>query len=87
MMYSGGIIDWTKELQDMDRKIRKTMTLNRYLHTRSSVVILYMKRKEGERGFNSVDDCITTERGGLYYYLNESKEDVLSGVLKESVIE
>ena len=51
MRYSGGIIDWTKEeFQDMDRKIRKIMTLNRCLHPRSSVARLYMKWKEGGRG-------------------------------------
>ena len=88
MRYSGGIIDWTKEeLQDMDRKTRKIMTLNRCLHPRSSVARLYMKRKEGGRGLISVEDCITAERRGLYDYLKESKEDMLSGALKENVIE
>ena len=44
--YSGGIIDWTKEeLQDMDRKTRKILTLNRCLHPRSSVAKFYMKWK------------------------------------------
>ena len=38
-------------------------------------------KKEGE-------DCLTTERRGLYDYLRESKEDMLSGALKcENVIE
>ena len=37
MRYTGGIIDWTKEeLQDIDRKTRKIMTLNRCLHPRNS---------------------------------------------------
>ena len=67
MRYSGGIIDWTKEeLQDMDWKTRKIMTLNECLHPRSSVTRLYLKHKEGGRGFISVEDCITTERRGLY---------------------
>ena len=44
--YSGGIIDWTKEeFQDMDRKTRKIMTLDRCMHPRSNVVRLYMKHK------------------------------------------
>ena len=71
----------------MDRRTRKIITLNRCLYSRSSVARLYMKRKEGGRGLISVDDCITTERRGLYDYLKESKEDTLSGVLKENVIE
>ena len=74
-----GSIDWTKEeLQDMDWKTIKIMTLNRCLHPRSSVAILYMKPKEGGRGLISVEDCKTTERIGLYDYLKESKEDMLS---------
>ena len=37
MRNSGGIIDWTmEELQDMDWKTRKIMTLNRCLHPRST---------------------------------------------------
>ena len=63
------------------------MTLNRCLHPRSSVARLYMKRKEGGRGLMSVEDCTKTERIGLYDYLKESKEDMLSGALKENVIE
>ena len=71
----------------MDQKTRKVMALNRCLHPRSSVARLYMKRKEGERALICVEDCITTEMRGLYDYLKESKEDMLSGVLKENVIE
>ena len=62
------------------------MTWNKCLHPRSSVVRSFIRRKGG-RGLISVEDCITTERRGLYDYLKESKEDMLSGVLKENVIE
>ena len=62
----------------MDWKTRKIMTLNRCLHPRSSVARLYMKRKEEGRGLI---------RRGLYDYLKESQEDILSGALKENVIE
>ena len=93
MRYSEGIIDWTKEeLHDMHQKYRNRMTLNRCLYPRSSVTRLYMKRNEGWRGLISVEDCITTERRGLYDCLKESKEDMLSishifKALKENVIE
>ena len=55
-------------------------------HPRSSVVRIYMKRKEEGRGLISVEDCITTERRGSYDYLKESKEDMLSGSLQKNVI-
>ena len=71
----------------MDRKTRKIMILNRCLHPRRSVERLYTKRKEGGRGGIGVKYCITNERKGLCDYLQESKEDMLSGRLKENVIE
>ena len=74
MRYSGGIIDWTKVgLQNMDRKTRKIMTLNRCLHPRSSVARLYMKWKVGQGGLITEDKCIIAEMRGLYDYLKESK--------------
>ena len=77
-------IDWTtkEELQGMDWKTRNRMTLNRCLHSRSSATSrLHMKQKEGGRGLISVEDCITTERRGLYDYLKESiKGDMLRWV-------
>ena len=80
--YSGGIIDWTKdELQDMDQKAMKIMTLNRCLHPRCSVARLHMKQ-EGGKVHISVEYCITAESRGLY--LKECKEDMLSGALKEN---
>ena len=61
---------WTEEeLQDMDRKSRKIMAMCKCLHPRSSVARFYMKQKEEWRGRISVEDCITTERRGLYDYL------------------
>ena len=47
----------------------------------------YMKQKEGGRGLVSVEDCMTTKWRGLYDYLKESKEDMLSGALKGNVIQ
>ena len=85
--YSGGIVDWTKEeLECMDRKTRKIMTLLKCLHPRSSVARLYLKRKGGGRGVLSVEKCIETERRGLFDYLKESEEEMLCGALKENVI-
>ena len=34
-----------------------------------------------------MNDCINTERRGLYDYLKESNEDMVSEALKENVIE
>ena len=53
--YEAGIVEWTKEeLQIMDRKTRKLMTLHHALHPQADVDRLYFKRAEGGRGLMSV---------------------------------
>ena len=43
MRYGAGIVKWTKsELDEIDRKIRKVMTMNKELHPRSDVNRLYV---------------------------------------------
>ena len=47
--YGAGILKWIKnELQEMDRKTRKFMTINKELHPRSDVARLHVSRKNGE---------------------------------------
>ena len=44
-------LKWNKnELQEMDRKTRNFMTMNKELHPRSDVARLYVSRKNGGRG-------------------------------------
>ena len=70
LRYSGGILDWTKEeLENMDRKTRKLMTINRALHPRANVARLYLPRSEGGRGLKSVEETIRTEEHGLSDYI------------------
>ena len=70
LRYSGGILDWTKEeLEGMDRKTRKLMTINRALHPRANVARLYLPRNEGGRGMKSVEETIRTEEHGLSDYI------------------
>ena len=75
LRYTGGILDWNKEeLQNMDRKTRKIMTMNGALHPRASVARLYLARDEGGRGMKSVEEVIRTEEYGLSDYIkNEEK--------------
>ena len=58
MKYSVGIIKWNKnELQGMDRKTRKFMTMNKELHPRSDVARLHVSRKNIGRGFIGCEKC------------------------------
>ena len=85
--YSAGIIEWRKEdLQKLDRKTRKILTMNRKLHPRSSVARLYLKRKEGGRGMISVEECVEAESKGLFDYLEQSHEDLLVFARNEEVL-
>ena len=55
--YTAGVLDWTqKELEALDKKTRKILTMNGAFHKASSVDRLYMKRKEGGRGLISVEE-------------------------------
>ena len=49
MRYGAGTINWNKEeLQEIDRKSRKIMTMNKELHPRSDVARIYVPRKKEE---------------------------------------
>ena len=62
MRYGAGIAKWTKsELDKIDRKTRKVLTLNKELDTRSDVNRLYVSRMEGERGLIGYKMCIKAE--------------------------
>ena len=58
-MYLGPFLLWTrKELEQIDQRIRKLMTMHKTLHTRDDVDRLYVSRKEGGRGLASIEDSI-----------------------------
>ena len=52
--FGAGTIKWKKEeLQEIDRKSRKIMTMNKELHPRGDVARIYVPRKKGGRGLIS----------------------------------
>ena len=50
------------------------------LHSKSDIDRLYVKRKEGGRGFISVERCIREEENRLGFYVANSEENLLRGV-------
>ena len=63
MRYGAGILRWTKnELQEIDRKTREVMTINKELHPRSDVARIYVSRKRGGRGLMSCENCVEGEK-------------------------
>ena len=66
LRYSASFLDWTiSELQEMDRRTRKLMTMHNALHPSSNVDRLYIPRSEGGRGILSVEDTVNLAKLGL----------------------
>ena len=85
--YGAGIIKWNKtELEKMDRKTRKLLTIYRAFHPQGDVDRLYVSRKEGGRGLISLMDCVDMEVAGLKKYVMNSKEELLICVKEEEVL-
>ena len=56
----------------MDRKNRMLITIYGVLQPNSGVDKLYIPRKEGGRGFISIEDCVELAIIGLEVYVHES---------------
>ena len=72
--YSAGFLDWTKEEIDiLDRKTRKSLTINGGAHPKADVDRLYLRRILGGRGLISIARCVKLERFNLEQYLSSSE--------------
>ena len=80
LRYGAGILKWNKnELQEMDRKTRKFMTMNKELHPRSDVARLYVSQKNGGRGLIGCEN-VKSEKNGLGWYVKNNIEPLLVAV-------
>ena len=81
LRYSAGILMWNKsELQEIDRKTRKFMTMNKELHPRNDVARLYVSRKNGVRGLIRCENSAKSEENGLGWYVKNNVEPLLVAV-------
>ena len=79
LRYSAAFLGWTKEeIQQLDRKTRKLLTMHGVLHPKSNVDRLYIPRKEGGRGLLNVEDVINLPVIGLERYVCNSTERLLT---------
>ena len=82
--YFTRVVDCTQnELDELDRKTRKVMTINHALHQQSDVYRLYMSRNEGGRGLLQLKQTVEEEKRALYDYIQNSTEDALKVVSQE----
>ena len=66
MRYGASTVKWTKsELNEIGRKTRKVMTLNKGLHPRSYVDRLHVSRMEGGRQLIGCKMCVKAEENSL----------------------
>ena len=85
LRYGAGIINWSEEeLENMDRKTRKRMTIYGMLHPRAGVDHLYLPRRCGDRGLIGVEDCARAEDIRLSNYVQKSEKALLVAVRNES---
>ena len=65
------------ELEQMDRRTRKLMTMHQVLNPRSDVARIYLFRKKGRTGLISVEDTVKLSILGLERYILTSEEGLL----------
>ena len=74
MRYGAGIVQWnTNELQEIDKRTRKVMTIDKELHPRSDVARIYVTRTKVGRGLIRCEDCVKGEENDLGWYVKSSK--------------
>jgi hypothetical protein len=77
LRYIFRIINWhQEEIQNLDRKTRKMLTIHGQHHPRADIDRLYVPRKEGGRGLMQVEGAYIAETLNLVEYV-ENKEDPL----------
>ncbi|KAI5748289.1 hypothetical protein M8J77_023892 [Diaphorina citri] len=83
LTYSFGILTWTMaEIQAIDRKTRKLLTLNNLHNPNADVDRLYIPRVRGGRGLTNIEQTYKLSIIGLGEYI-ERKEDTLMTQLRE----
>ena len=75
------------DLEELDRKTRKLMTMYGAHHPKADVDRLYLQRCEGGRGLLGLEDCVQVEVHSLEKYLSTSKEKILKEVSRSRIIE
>ena len=86
--YGAGIIKRTKnELEELDRKTRKLMSMYGVQHPKADVDRLYLKRCDGWRGLVGFEDCVQAELNSLDKYLSASEEKMLKELSLSSSLE
>ena len=83
--YSGPFLKWTRdELQQMDGRTRKLMTIHKAFHPREDVDRLYVSRKEGGRGLGSIKDSVDASIQRLEDYIKKHERGLITTIRNDT---
>ena len=83
--YSGPFLRWTRdELQQMDQRTRKLMTMHKALYLRDDVDRLYVSRKEAGRGLASIEDTVDASIQQLKDYIQKHEGGLITATRNET---
>jgi hypothetical protein len=78
LRYSFGFINWhQEEIQKLDRKTRKMLTIHRQHHRKADIDRLYVPRKDGERGLMQIEGAYITEVIKLKEYVEHTEDPLM----------
>ena len=84
LTYSFGVIHWgTTELQQLDRKTRRLLTMHGIHHPSADVDRLYVSRRDGGRGLMQIEGVYKSTIVGLDSYLDRSSDPFMK-LVRES---
>ena len=89
--YSAGILDWTRnELQELDWKTRQKFKLSGSHHPQADVDRIYIPRKAGGRGLQSIEEVVHREENALTTFFHNSTSLEITALrphfLKENIL-
>ena len=87
LRYGAEILNWNKnELQEMGRKTKKFMTMNKELHPRSDIKRLYVSTKNGGRGLVGCENSVKNKENGPGWYIKNNIEPLLVAARTSRII-
>ena len=85
IIYSGPFLKWTRvELEQMDQRTRKLMTMHKALHPRDDVDRLYVFRKVGGRGLASIEVTFDASKQGLEDYIEKHERGLITTIRNDT---
>ena len=87
VIHGAGVLQWRfDKLKELDRKAQRLLAMHKGLHPKSDVDRLYVSRKEEGRGLVNCESTIGSEENILGWYLKNSNENLLQGVIHVKIL-